>query len=50
MTDLGFEIKTDLALKQYSLNIPFSAAKDNQMFKKDVHEIYNIANVGTSAE
>ena len=50
MTDLGFEIKTDLALKQYSLNIPFSAAKGNQMLKKDVHEIYDIANVGTFAE
>ena len=45
MADRGFKIKTDLALKQYSLNIPPSAAKGNQLVKKDVHKTSNIANI-----
>ena len=46
MADRGFKIKTDLALKQCSLSIHPSAAKDNQMVKKrDVHDTSNIANV-----
>lgn len=45
MADRGFKIKTDLALKQFSLSIPPSAAKGNQMVKNDVHETSNIVNV-----
>ena len=45
MTDKGFKIKTDLALKQCSLSIPPSAVKGSQMVKKDVHDTSNIADV-----
>ena len=36
MTDLGFKIKTNLALKQCTLYISPSAAKRNQMTSTDV--------------
>ena len=36
MTDWGFKIKTDLAMKTYALCIPPSAAKGSQMTSSDV--------------
>ena len=45
MADRDFKIKTDLAMKQYSLAIPPSAAKGTQMLSNDVKETSNIANV-----
>ena len=45
MADRGFKIKTDLAMKQYSLSIPPSTAKGNQMATGDVQKTSNIANV-----
>ena len=45
MANRGFKIKTDLALKQYSLSIPPSVAKGSQKIKKDVHDTSNIADV-----
>ena len=45
MTDRGFKIKTDLAMKQYSQAIPPNTAKGAQMLSNDVKETSNIANV-----
>ena len=39
MADKGFEIKTDLALKQCYLRISPSAAKGSQIVKKDANDI-----------
>ena len=47
MADRGFKIKTDLALNQCPFSKPPSAAKGNQMVKKDVHDASNIPNVCT---
>ena len=41
MTDRGFKIKTDLAMKQSALCIPPSAAKGNQMASSDVKKNIN---------
>ena len=45
MTNLGFKIKTNLALKQCTLYISRSVAKRNQMTSTDVKTAWNIANV-----
>ena len=45
MTDQGFKIKTDLAMKQCAVCIPPSAVKGNQMTFSDVKKTSNIANV-----
>ena len=45
MTDRGFKIKTDIAMKQYSRATAPSAAKGAQMLSNDVKETSNIANV-----
>ena len=44
MADLGFKIKTDLAMMQCKLCIPPSVAKGTQMLSKDVKET-NLAHV-----
>ena len=45
MADRGFKTKTDLALKQFTLAIPPSAASGCQMVSRDVKETSTVANV-----
>ena len=47
MTDWGFKMKTDLAMKQCTLCIPPSAAKGNQMTSSDLkkHKYYKRQNI-----
>lgn len=44
MVDRGFKIKNDLAMYQYQLCIPPSAAKGNQMTANAVKETSNVEN------